>query len=284
MGAKVVLAVRDSAKGDAAAAKIRGSVEVAQLDLGDLASVKAFAKRWGDRPCDVLMLNAGVMAIPERSLTKDGFERHYQVNHLGHFALTALLWPSVRKAAEQSAGGGARVIVVSSDGHKKGSIAFDDINLERKGAYKDCATPFCSAYTQSKLANVLFAKELARRVPAGLEVAVSSVSPGLVNTALFRYALPDLHTDVSTGAVDDDAKLDKLYQVQGYFMTPAVKAAQTQLALASDPKLDRSAVAGKYFVDGKPASPSALAEDAEVAARLWALSEQQAGIKFDPRS
>ena len=102
--------------------------------------------------------------------------------------------------------------------------------------------------------------------------------------ALFRYALPDLHTDVSTGAVDDDAKLDKLYQVQGYFMTPAVKAAQTQLALASDPKLDRSAVAGKYFVDGKPASPSALAEDAEVAARLWALSEQQAGIKFDPRS
>ena len=115
-------------------------------------------------------------------------------------------------------------------------------------------------------------------------MAVSSVSPGLVNTALFRYALPDLHTDVSTGAVDDDAKLDKLYQVQGYFMTPATKAAQTQLALASDPKLDRSAVAGKYFVDGKPASPSALAEDAEVAARLWALSEQQAGIKFDPKS
>ena len=122
MGAKVVLAVRDPAKGNAAAAKIKGSVEVSQLDLGDLGSVKAFAKRWGDRPVDVLMLNAGVMAIPERSLTKDGFERHYAVNHLGHFALTALLWPSVRKAAEKGEGGGARVVVVSSDGHKKGSI------------------------------------------------------------------------------------------------------------------------------------------------------------------
>ena len=122
MGAKVVLAVRDPTKGNEAAAKIKGSVEVSQLDLGDLGSVKAFAKRWGDRPVDVLMLNAGVMAIPERSLTKDGFERHYAVNHLGHFALTALLWPSVRKAAEKGEGGGARVVVVSSDGHKKGSI------------------------------------------------------------------------------------------------------------------------------------------------------------------
>ena len=117
-----MLAVRDPTKGNEAAAKIKGSVEVFACDLGDLASVKAFAKRWGDRPVDVLMLNAGVMAIPERSLTKDGFERHYAVNHLGHFALTALLWPSVRKAAEKGEGGGARVVVVSSDGHKKGSI------------------------------------------------------------------------------------------------------------------------------------------------------------------
>ena len=104
MGAKVVLAVRDPTKGNEAAAKIKGSVEVFACDLGDLASVKAFAKRWGDRPVDVLMLNAGVMAIPERSLTKDGFERHYAVNHLGHFALTALLWPSVRKAADLEVG------------------------------------------------------------------------------------------------------------------------------------------------------------------------------------
>ena len=88
-----------------------GAVEVSELDLGDLASVRAFAKRWGERPCDVLMLNAGVMAIPERSTTKDGFERHLGVNHLGHFALTALLWPELRTAAQKS--GGARVVVVA---------------------------------------------------------------------------------------------------------------------------------------------------------------------------
>jgi len=190
--------------------------------------------------------------------------------------------------AERAQGGAARRQrrrarrVVSSDGHKKGSIAWDDINLERAGAYKDCSTPFCSAYTQSKLANVLFAKELARRLPADLDVAVSSLSPGLVNTALFRYALPDLKTDVKTGAVDDAKKLDKLYQVQGYFMTPALKAAQTQLALAADPALGRAETGGAYFVDGKPQSPSPVAEDPAVAARLWSLSEKQAGVEFKP--
>ena len=102
---------------------------------------------------------------------------------------------------------GARVVVVSSDGHKKGTINFDDINLERPGSYKDCSTPFCSAYTQSKLANVLFAKELERRIPPGLNVAVSAVSPGLVNTALFRYSLPDLKADVGTGALVGDRRV-----------------------------------------------------------------------------
>ena len=282
-GANVVLAVRDAQKGAAAKESIRaatqaGSIEVETLDLGELSSVRSFAKRWGDKPLDVLMLNAGVMAIPQRTLTKDGFERHLGVNHLGHFALTALLWPSLRKASA------ARVVVVSSDGHKKGSIHFDDINLEQAGAYKDCNTPFCSAYTQSKLANVLFAEELERRIPKGVDVAVSSVSPGLVNTALFRYSLPDLKADASTGAVDDPdgKKLRTLYSVQGYFMTPAAKAAQTQLALASDPALSRAAAGGKYFVDGKPTSPSKEALDETTASKLWELSEKMTGIAFNP--
>lgn len=286
-GATVVLAVRDAAKGAEAKESIRaatpgGTLEVAELDLGDLGSVKAFAKRWGDRPCDVLMLNAGVMAIPQRATTKDGFERHLGVNHLSHFALTAQLWPSLKKAA---GAGGARVIVVSSDGHKKGSIAFDDINLEKPGAYKDCSTPFCSAYTQSKLANVLFAKELERRMPPGLDVAVSAVSPGLVNTALFRYSLPDLKADVSSGTLTGDPdgkKLKDLQTIQGYFMTPADKAAQTQLALASDPALDRASVAGGYYVDGKKTAPSKEAADPAVAAKMWALSEQMTGVAFVP--
>jgi NAD(P)-dependent dehydrogenase (short-subunit alcohol dehydrogenase family) len=284
-GGTIVLAVRDPVKGEEAKESIRtvtkaGNLEVSALDLGDLSSVRAFAKRWGDRPCDALVLNAGVMAIPDRTVTVDGFERHFGVNHLGHFALTALLWPAL-KAAATGDRGEARVVVVSSDGHKKGEIAFDDLQREQPGAYKDCSTPFCSAYTQSKLANVMFAKELERRVPAGLNVAVSSVSPGLVNTALFRYALPDLHTDVKTGAVDDPKKLDNLFTVQGYFMTPATKAAQTQLALASDPALGRAATAGRYFVDGKPAEASKPANDAAAAAKLWSVSEQLTGIKFE---
>ena len=288
-GATVVLAVRDVGKGVEAKEKIRaatqgGAVEVSELDLGDLNSVKAFAVRWGDRPCDVLMLNAGVMAIPQRATTKDGFERHLGVNHLSHFALTAQLWPALKRAAIGSAGG-ARVVVVSSDGHKKGTISFNDINLEKPGAYKDCSTPFCSAYTQSKLANVLFAKELERRIPSGLNVAVSSVSPGLVNTALFRYSLPDLKADVTSGSLTGDPdgkKLKDLQTIQGYFMTPADKAAQTQLALASDPTLGRATVSGGYYVDGKRTAPSKEAQDPAVAAKVWALSEKLTGVAFAP--
>ena len=284
-GATVVIASRTAAKGEAAVAAIReatpaGNLEVSPLDLGELASVRAFAKRWGGRRLDVLMLNAGVMAIPERALTADGFERHFGVNHLGHFALTALLWPALRSAAASDFG--ARVVVVASDGHKKGSLDFDDLGREKPGAYKDCSTPFCTSYTQSKLANVLFAKELERRLPAGLNVAVSSLSPGLVNTALFRYSLPDLHTDVKTGAVDDPTKLDKLFSVQKYFMTPAAKAAQTQVLLASEPSLTRAATAGGYFVDAKPATPSKEAADPQLAAKLWSVSEELTGIAFDP--
>ena len=102
-GATVVLAVRDAARGSAAADAIRATtngakVEVSQLELGDLASVKAFAKRWGDRPIDCLMLNAGVMAIPERLTTSDGFEKQVGINHLGHFALVSAMMPALRRA------------------------------------------------------------------------------------------------------------------------------------------------------------------------------------------
>ena len=130
----------------------------------------------------------------------------------------------------------------------------------------------------------MFAQELERRLPAGLDVAVSSLSPGLVNTALFRYALPDLKADAATGGVDDPdgKKLGQLLQIQGYFMTPAAKAAQTQLSLAADPKLTRAATAGRYFVDQKEAAPSKAASDPEAARQLWRVSEQLTGVTFDP--
>jgi NAD(P)-dependent dehydrogenase (short-subunit alcohol dehydrogenase family) len=145
-GARVVLAVRDVAKGEAAAAAIDGETEVRELDLADLASVRAFADAWeGD--LDVLVNNAGVMAVPEQR-TKDGFEMQLGTNHLGHFALTNLLLPHVTD----------RVVVVASGAHRMGSIHLDDLNWERHGYSR------WRAYGQSKLANLLFMSELQRRL------------------------------------------------------------------------------------------------------------------------
>lgn len=137
-GAHVVLAVRDTAKGRDAAAGMTGHVEVRRLDLADLSSIRAFAEDFTG-PVDVLVNNAGVM-IPPHTRTADGFELQLGTNHLGHFALTALLLPRVRQ----------RVVTVSSSAHKLGSIDFDDLNWERR-PYRAMA-----AYAQSKLANVNF--------------------------------------------------------------------------------------------------------------------------------
>ena len=147
-GARVVLAVRDQAKGEAAAANIPGTTEVRPLDLARLDSVRAFAADWqGD--IDLLINNAGVM-IPPLSRTVDGFELQFGTNHLGHFALTNLLLPQVT----------GRVVTVSSDAHRGGAIDFDDLNWERK-RYRPWR-----AYGQSKLANLLFTSELQRRLTA----------------------------------------------------------------------------------------------------------------------
>src|SRR3954454_7988298 len=136
-GARVTLAVRDTAKGDAAAADLPGPVDVRALDLAGLASVRAFAEAWpGD--LDILINNAGVMATP-KSRTNDGFELQIGTNHLGHFALTNLLLPRI----------GDRVVTVSSTVHRPGKIRLDDLNWERGGYNR------WGAYSQSKLANLL---------------------------------------------------------------------------------------------------------------------------------
>src|SRR3954466_32834 len=145
-GARVVLAVRDVARGEAAAAAIDGETEVRQLDLADLASVRAFADAW-DGTLDILVNNAGVMAVPE-SRTKDGFEMQLGTNHLGHFALTNLLLDRIQD----------RVVTVSSGAHRMGKIDLDDLNWDVRKYERG------RAYGQSKLANLLFALELQRRL------------------------------------------------------------------------------------------------------------------------
>ena len=172
-GATVVLAVRDQAKGEAAAATIPGTTEVRPLDLASLDSVRAFAAAWhGD--IDLLINNAGVM-IPPLSRTADGFELQFGTNHLGHFALTNLLLPHVAAAG--------RVVTVSSDAHRGGAIDFDDLNWERK-RYRPWR-----AYGQSKLANLLFTSELQRRLTeAGSTVKATAAHPGYAATNLQSHS------------------------------------------------------------------------------------------------
>ena len=167
VGAHVVLAVRDPERGRTAAASIAGSTDVRRLDLADLASVRAFAEDWeGD--LDVLINNAGVMAIPQEQ-SVDGFEMQFATNHLGHFALTNLVLPHVTD----------RVVTVSSNAHRMGRIVIDDLNWKRR-RYRAWA-----AYGQSKLANLLFTLELQRRLTAaGSSVRALAAHPGYAATNL----------------------------------------------------------------------------------------------------
>ena len=166
-GARVVLAVRDPARGERAAATMSGHVEVRRLDLADLASVRAFAAGWsGD--LDVLVNNAGIMMVPA-GLTMDGFERQFGTNHLGHFALTVLLLPHVTD----------RVVTLSSSMHRAGRIDLDDLDWQRR--------PYSAtgAYARSKLANLLFTLELQRRLTAsGSPVRALAAHPGWAATEL----------------------------------------------------------------------------------------------------
>lgn len=158
------------------AAAPRGSFEARTLVLDDLSAVKDFIKTTldhSDQPIDVLVNNAGVMACPEMR-TKDGFEYQLGVNHLSHFALTTGLLPLMTDPARES-----RIVTVSSSAHLFGRINFEDINCRRN--YQ----PWL-AYGQSKLANVLFALELAKRLPHTAQLTSNALHPGVVNTELSR--------------------------------------------------------------------------------------------------
>lgn len=254
-GARVVLAVRDPEKGREAAATMAGRVEVRRLDLAHLSSVRAFADDLTD-PVDLLINNAGVM-IPPLTRTADGFELQFGTNHLGHFALTNLLLPRIR----------GRVVTVSSNAHKVGSIDFDDLNRERK-PYRAM-----SAYAQSKLANLLFTSELQRRLTAaGSPVIATAAHPGLATTNLLkpdgRRRVRELAQRAATGLLaqsEDDGALPTLYA-----------------AVAAIPGDSYAGPSG--FLEGRGAPKlvgrSARARDAGTARRLWEVSEKLTGAVF----
>jgi NAD(P)-dependent dehydrogenase (short-subunit alcohol dehydrogenase family) len=256
-GARVILAVRDEGRGRAAAGTLPGPGphEVRLLDLASLDSVRAFARGWSG-PIDLLINNAGVM-IPPLTRTQDGFELQFGTNHLGHFALTNLLLPSVT----------GRVVTVSSGAHKAGRIDFDDLNWERK-PYKAWR-----AYGQSKLANLLFTAELQRRLAAaGSAVLSMAAHPGYAATNLQFHSGSRL-MDFALGTLGNRL----VAQDAAGGALPTLYAATQDL-----PGNTYAGPAGLAGVRGAPAPcpRSAAAGDAGLASRLWAVSAELTGVTF----
>jgi NAD(P)-dependent dehydrogenase (short-subunit alcohol dehydrogenase family) len=253
-GARVVLAVRDEAKGRQAAAQIGGATEVRRLDLASLDSVRAFADDWSGS-IDVLINNAGVMAVPH-ARTADGFEMQIGTNHLGHFALTNLLLPAITD----------RVVTVSSGMHKGGVIDFDDLTWDRR-TYDAWA-----AYRQSKLANLLFTLELARRLQADKsDVRATAAHPGYASTNLQGRTgnrLTDFATSIGNRI---------LAQSDAAGALPTLFAASQDLPSDSYVGPDRMGEGrGHPTLVGR----SAAASDVDDAKRLWSLSEQLTGVRY----
>lgn len=256
-GADVTLAVRNSAAGEQVAANIGHGSTVAPLDLSKPTSVAAFVRAW-DGPLHILVNNAGVMAIPNRQLSVGGHEMQFATNHLGHFALTTGLHRAL------AAAGGARVVSVSSSGHLRSPVVFDDIDF-RFREYD----PF-SAYGQSKTANALFAVGITERW-ANDGIIANALMPGGIMTALQRHL----------GAEFRDGAEERFRRAGSRVKTPAQGAA-TSVLLAGSPHV--AGVSGRYFEDCREATvvdhrdefgitgvaPYAL--DLENARRLWHVS------------
>jgi NAD(P)-dependent dehydrogenase (short-subunit alcohol dehydrogenase family) len=251
-GARVVLACRDVAKGEAAAADLPGDREVRRLDLADLASVRAFAEAI-DFPVDVLIDNAGIMAVPPGK-TADGFEAQLGTNHLGHFALTGLLLPRIAE----------RVVVLSSGAHRMGSIDFDDLQSER--SYQRW-----KAYGQSKLANLLFMRELQRRLDdAGSPVRAVAAHPG--------YAATNLQSH--TGTIQD-----RVMGVMNHFIAQSARMGSLPTLFAATEDVPGGSYVGPGWPGEMRGSPvlvgmSGAANDPETAARLWDVSEELTGVTY----
>ncbi|MEU7695469.1 oxidoreductase [Microbispora hainanensis] len=255
-GARVVVPARRPETARQSLAGVRG-VEIDRLDLADLDSVRAFAERFLRRETglDILIANAGIMACPETRVGP-GWEAQFATNHLGHYALTQLLWPAL------TAAGAARVVSVSSGYGTDWRIRWDDIHFTR--GYDKWA-----AYAQSKLANILFARHL-DRLGAPYGVRAFSVTPGWILTPLQRHLTTD--EMVSAGWIDADG-----HPVPSLFRTPEQGAA-TLVWAATSRELDGRG--GDYCADCR-VTDGGPKDDGE-AARLWALSADLTGLDIIP--
>lgn len=260
-GATVVMTARDPRRGEAAVREVRQGtgnqkVHLLMLDLASPRSIGEAARQVNERfdALHVLINNAGVL-LSQRRETPEGMEMTLAVNHLGPFLLTHLLLDRIRSSAP------ARIINVSSEAHRKawGGIKFDDLHSRRR------YMPF-TVYARTKLANILFTRELARRLE-GARVTVNAVHPGLVHSGL--------------GADGDTSGLFRLgmHLIRPFMISPR-KGARTPVYMATSPAVE--GVTGRYFMRCKEARPTRAARDDEAAYRLWTISERITGVQADP--
>ena len=270
-GAELLLPVRDLAKGEAAVAHIRAEapkarVTLAALDLASLASVAAFAETV-DRPVDVLINNAGVMAPPVRHTTADGLELQFGTNHIGHFALTARLLPQLRA-------GRARVTTMTSSAARTAKLNWDDLESARGYAA-------IKAYGQSKLANLLFALELDRRSRAeGWGIVSNAAHPGTTLTGLYT-AGPNLGRDKPARL---EAIMSRLAR-WGVFVQGVEQGLQPALYAATSEAARGGRLYGPDGIGQFTGKPTELAiyrpaRDLAAARRLWDVSAELAGVDF----
>jgi NAD(P)-dependent dehydrogenase (short-subunit alcohol dehydrogenase family) len=254
-GAHVVITARDAGRGATALAEIEtrsgSAAEVMPLDLASFASVRAFADEFArsHERLDILVDNAGVI-LKDRRTTVDGHETQFETNHLGHFLLTNLLRDQLAASAP------SRVVIVSSDAHRYARKGVDFDDLESTHRYRAFKT-----YGRTKLMNLLFMRELARRLD-GTGVTANAVHPGYVATRFSR--------DGDTGFMGNVG----MVLGRPFAKSPEV-GAQTSIFVASAPQLD--GVTGQYFAKSRLAKPARAATDDVAAARLWAVSEQLTG-------
>lgn len=255
MGADLVLACRDAARGEDARRRIvargaMGRLEVMELDLASQRNIRAFAGAFLSRfeRLDVLVNNAGLIPL-RRKTTTDGFEMQFGVNYLGPFALTLLLIDAMKASP------GSRVVNVSSVIHRRAVILFDDLQSETQyGTLK--------AYGQSKLGNVMFTYALARRLE-GSGVRANCLHPGVVRSQITRDLPRVLHPMAKVGSL---------------FLTSPARGARTSVHLAASP--DVAGVSGQYFVKCKPARSSERSHDVDAQERLWGISAEMTGIDY----
>ncbi|XP_068595725.1 retinol dehydrogenase 11 [Brachionichthys hirsutus] len=261
-GARVILACRDMDRANKAAEEVRtrsgnDTVIVRKLDLGSLQSVRQLAEDVlaSEERLDVLINNAGVMHCPKWQ-TEDGFEMQFGVNHLGHFLLTNCLLDLLKKSSP------SRIVNVSSIAHKRGQIHFDDINLDKDYNH-------WKSYQQSKLANVLFSRELAKRLQ-GTAVTTYSLHPGLILTEIARHFWPALPL----------WKRVILRPFVGFLKSPA-EGAQTTIYCAVEESLQKQS--GLYYSNCAPETAAPQGLDDEAAKKLWDLSASMVGLTSSTR-